>query len=147
MKKLTAKQQRFCTEYLIDCNATQAAIRSGYSEKTAGRIGSRLLKDNNVKIFIESKLEEIQGERVADAKEVMEYLTNVLRGTTKAEIVVVEGEGEGRSAAKKIRKAPDEKEKLKAAELLGKRYNIFKENLKVSGAVPIVITGDDKLDE
>ncbi len=147
MKKLTSKQQRFCTEYLIDCNATRAAIRSGYSEKTAGKIGSRLLKNLEIKSYIDEKLEEIQCERVADAKEVMEYLTNVLRGTAEAEIVVIEGEGEGRSSAKRISKAPDEREKLKAAELLGKRYNIFKENLKVSGSIPVVISGDDKLHE
>ena len=42
---MTAKQKRFCNEYLIDCNATQAAIRAGYSAKTAYSVGQRLLKN------------------------------------------------------------------------------------------------------
>ncbi len=143
MEKMSAKQKKFCTEYLVDCNARQASIRAGYN----GNRGYTLLSKPHIKKYIDEKLEEIRCDKIADAKEVMEYLTNVLRGAAEAEIVVIEGEGEGRSTAKRFSKAPDEKEKLKAAELLGKRYNIFKENLKVTGSVPVVITGDDRLDE
>ncbi len=129
-------------EYLLDCNATQAAIRSGYSEKTARQIGQRMLSNVDIKNYIDEQLDRIHNEKVADAKEVMIYLTSVLRGESTAEIVVVEGEGEGCSSARKIMKAPDEKEKLRAAELLGKRYGLFKENLKIEGVVPVVINDD-----
>lgn len=59
MAKLTAKQQRFCDEYLIDLNATQAAIRAGYSKKTANEQGARLL----VNVSIQKKISELQKER------------------------------------------------------------------------------------
>ena len=59
MAKLTAKQQRFCDEYLIDLNATQAAIRAGYSKKTANEQGARLL----VNVSIQKKIFELQKER------------------------------------------------------------------------------------
>ncbi|MFV0518831.1 MAG: terminase small subunit [Lachnospirales bacterium] len=139
---ISKKQKRFADEYLIDCNATQAAIRVGYSEKTAYSQGQRLLKKVEIKSYIEGELEKIHSEKVADTKEVMEYLTSVLRGESLAEIVVVEGEGEGCSSARNIKKGPDEKEKLKAAELLGKRFGIFSDKVKVEGAVPVVITDD-----
>lgn len=54
-KKLTAKQQRFCDEYLIDLNATQAAIRAGYSEKTATEQGARLLTNVKVQKYIQKR--------------------------------------------------------------------------------------------
>lgn len=59
MSKLTDKQERFCQEYLVDLNATQAAIRAGYSEKTASAQGTRLL--GNVKV--QSKIQELKQER------------------------------------------------------------------------------------
>ncbi len=101
-----------------------------------------MLKNVEVKAYIDEQLEKMQSEKVADAQEVIEYLTSVLRGNSESEIVVVEGEGDGCSSARHIKKAPDEKEKLKAAELLGKRYGIFKESLKVDGVIPVVITDD-----
>lgn len=61
MAKLTAKQQRFCDEYLIDLNATQAAIRAGYSEKNADKIGSELLGKTRVAEYIqERKLDRVK---------------------------------------------------------------------------------------
>lgn len=80
----------------------------------------------DLKSYIDEKLEEISSEKVADAKEVMEYLTSVLRGETESEIVVIEGTGEGCSDARRMTKKPAEQERLKAAELLGKRYGLFK---------------------
>ena len=145
--KLTAKQQRFCDEYLIDLNATQAAIRSGYSEKTAYSQGQRMLKNVEVKAYLDSELERIRSEKIADATEVMEYLTKVLRGESQSEIVVVENIGDFTSEARRIQKAPDEKERLKAAELLGKRYNLFSDKMKVDVAMPVVIGGDDGLED
>ena len=140
---MTNKQIKFAHEYLIDTNATQAAIRAGYSEKTAYSQGQRMLKNVEVQNYIKTKAEEMHQDKIADAAEVMMYLTSVLRGESSSEIVVVEGCGDGYSEARHIDKAPDEKEKLKAAELLGKRYGIFtdKVNLEVE---PVVIVNDIK---
>lgn len=143
MAKLTAKQQRFVDEYLIDLNATQAAIRAGYSIKTAEVIGCENLRKPNIKSRIEEQLEKINSEKIADAREVMEYLTSVLRGESASEIVVIEGEGDGCSSARRMSKAPDERERLKAAELIGKRFNLFTDKVELSGEVN---TNTDKLD-
>ena len=128
MAKLTAKQQKFCDEYLIDCNAARAykaAYPSIKSDETARANGSRLLTNANVKKYSDEQLEKIHTEKTADAAEVMEYLTSVMRGESSSEVVVVEGIGEGCSRAKTMDKAPDERERLKAAELIGKRYRLF----------------------
>lgn len=55
MAKMTAKQQRFCDEYLIDLNATQAAIRAGYSEKYAHTNAAKLLQITTIKEKIQQK--------------------------------------------------------------------------------------------
>ena len=147
MAKLTRKQQRFADEYLVDANATQAAIRAGYSEKTARSQGQRLLNNVNIKTYIDEQLEKIHNEKIADAQEVMMYLTSVLRGESQSEIVVVEGTGDGYSDARRMMKLPDERERLKAAELIGKRYGMFTDKVNVEGAVPVVIVDDLEDDE
>lgn len=145
--KLTAKQRRFCEEYIIDCNATQAAIRAGYKEKYAHTNANKLLQNTTLKQYIDELLEKIRNNNIADATEVMEYLTSVVRGKSSSEIVVVEGVGEGCSIARNMQKAPDEKERLKAAELLGKRYGLFTDKLEVDGVAKVVINGEGDLDE
>lgn len=138
MAKMTAKQQRFCDEYLIDLNATQAAIRAGYSPKTAGVIGTENLKKTIIKNYIEKRMAEKEKELIADQDEVLKYLTSVMRGQSQAEVVVVEGTGDGCSEARAVTKAPDEKERLKAAELLGKRYGLYTDNVTVAEAPKII---------
>lgn len=141
-KKLTAKQRRFCDEYLIDLNATQAAIRAGYSEKTAKQIGQQNLTKVDIKKYIEKRMAEKEAELIADQDEVLKYLTAVLRGKTQAEVVVVEGIGDGCSEARTMKKAPDEKERLKAAELLGKRYGLYTERIEQEIDAELSITVD-----
>ena len=138
-RNLTDKQRRFCDEYLIDCNATQAAIRAGYSKRRAMQTGNELIHKPNIKAYIDAKLEEISSQKTADTKEILEYLTSVMRGRSKSEVVVVEGEGEGYSSARKVEKAPDEKEKLRAAELLGKYYGLYKEKVEHKASRVILV--------
>ena len=145
-KKLTARQQRFCDEYLIDLNATQAAIRAGYSKKTANEQGSRLLTNVSVKEYIDERMAEKEKALIADQDEVLKYLTAVLRGESESEEIVVESTGDFKSEARTMKKAPSEKDKLKAAELLGKRYSLFKDNMKLD-VTPVVIGGDDGLED
>ncbi|MBS4869323.1 MAG: terminase small subunit [Eubacterium sp.] len=140
--KLTAKQKRFCEEYIVDCNATQAAIRAGYKEKYAHTNANKLLQKTTLKNYINEMLENVKSNNIADATEVMEYLTSVVRGKSMSEIVVIEGVGEGCSIARTMQKQPDEKERLKAAELLGKRYSLFKDNVNVDGVSQVVIIND-----
>ena len=144
--KLTARQQRFCDEYLIDLNAKQAAIRAGYSEKTATEQGSRLLTKVHVKSYIDKRMAEKEKALIADQDEVLKYLTAVLRGESQSEEIVVESVGDFMSEARTMKKAPSEKDKLKAAELLGKRYSLFKDNVKLD-VTPVVIGGDDGLED
>ena len=133
--KLSLKQKAFADYYIELGNATQAAIRAGYSKRTAGVIGDENLKKPNIKDYMDERLKQIEDERIADASEVLKYLTSVLRGESQSEIVVVEGDGMGESTARRMKKAPDEKEKLKAAELLGKRYTLFADKVDVTGKI------------
>lgn len=145
--KMTNKQKRFCDEYLIDLNATQSAIRAGYSPKTARFIGQENLTKPNIKAYIEERIAEKEKELIASQDEVLRYLTSVMRGQSESEIVVVEGCGDGVSQAVKVKKAPDERERLKAGELLAKRYGILSDKVNIEGAIPVVISGSDDLED
>lgn len=140
---MNAKQKRFCDEYLVDCNATQAAIRAGYSSKTAYAAGSNNLKKPKLREYIDQQLELLHNANIADSKEVLEYLTSVMRGKHKEQILQLVGDGVQKIASIDV----SAKERLKAAELIGKRYGLFKENIDVAGAVPVVISGDECLED
>lgn len=147
MEKMTAKQKRFCDEYLIDLNATRAAIRAGYSEKNARNIGCENLAKPNIKAYIDERMAEKESELIADQDEVLKYLTSVLRGESQSDIVVVEGVGDGCSVARAMGKAPDEKERLKAAELLGKRYGLYTDKVEQQVDMELSINIDYGEDE
>jgi phage terminase small subunit len=146
MAKMTERQKRFCDEYLISLNATQAAIKAGYSKKYANTNANKLLQNTTISEFIAERMAEKEKDLIADQDEVLKYLTSVLRGETESEIVVVEGTGMGESSARKVQKAPDEKERLKAAELLGKRYGIFKDKVQNEIVLP-VFGGEERLED
>lgn len=137
-KKLTAKQQRFCDEYLIDLNATQAAIRAGYSKKTAYSIGVENLKKPELKKYIEDRMAEKDKELIATGDEVLKYLTSVMRGKSTSSVLARDEMG----ADRVIEKPPDEKERTKAAELLGKAHMLFTDKVDMGGAVSVVIVDD-----
>ena len=139
---VTGKQARFADEYLVDQNATQAAIRAGYSKNTAYSQGGRLLKNVEIRAYIDKQLASIHNDNIADAEEVMRYLTSVVRGESESEVVVIEATGDGLSEARNIKKKPDEKDQLKAAELLGKRYGLFSDKVNISGSVPVTFADD-----
>lgn len=140
---MTAKQKRFCQEYLIDLNATQAAIRAGYSEKTAKDIGCENLAKPNIKKYIDEQLKQIKTEKIADAQEVLEYLTSVMRGEQKEQVALLTGEG----VQKLVQKDISAKDRLKAAELIGKRYGLFTEKLELQGETTIQIVDDIPMQE
>lgn len=138
---MTDKQKRFCDEYLIDCNATQAAIRAGYSPKTAYSIGEENLKKPELKTYIDERLEQLRSEKIADAQEVLEYLTSVMRGEHTEQVLRLDGDGV--QVVDSVQTPT--RDKLKAAELIGKRYGMFKDAVDLGGAVPVVISGGDDL--
>ncbi len=134
MAKLTAKQQRFCDEYLIDLNATQAAIRAGYSEKTARAIGNENLTKPDIKEYIDARMEQKDKELIADQNEILEYLTAVMRGTETDEQYIVGQEGG-------VEKIPVRKQvnQLKAAEMLAKRYGLLVDKMEVDADMEMTI--------
>lgn len=123
---LTDKQKRFCDEYLCDMNATQAAIRAGYSKRTAYRTGADNLKKPQIRAYIDKRMAEKDGELIATQNEVLQYLTSVMRGKSVAVEVVVDGEG-----AKLIEKEPSEMERIKAADQLAKCHGLYRDKDKM----------------
>ena len=138
MIAVNRKQRKFADEYLIDCNATQAAIRAGYSPKTANEQGNRLLANVSVSTYIEQQLELLHSKKTADAQEVLEYLTSVMRGEHTEQALRLVGEGVQEIDTLEV----SAKDRIKAAELIGKRYGLFKDGINVSGSVPVVIADD-----
>lgn len=124
---MSEKQKAFCDYYIETANATEAARRAGYSEKTAKSIGCENLTKPNLKEYIELRLKELEDGRVADATEVLQYLTRVMRGEEKDAFDM----------------DPSLQDRTKAAELLGKRYRLFidKQETNVS-TEPITIIND-----
>ena len=136
VRPVTEKQKKFADEYIIDSNATRAYLAAYPAVKNsavARAAGARLLAKVSVRAYIDERLEELHNERTATAQEVLEYLTSVLRGESKSEVVVVEGAGDGYSEARTMLKNPDEKDRLKAAELLGKRFGLYTDKMQISG--------------
>lgn len=139
--KLTEKQQRFADEYLIDLNATQAAIRAGYSKKTARQMANENLSKPNIKKYIDESMAEMKKKLVADQEEIMMYLSALVRGEHTEQ--TLRGVGEGAQVIDDIDVSA--KDRIKAAELLGKRYAMWtdKQQMDVSGVVQFVDDIDD----
>lgn len=138
---MTEKQKLFCDEYLKDTNATRAYLTvyaNCKSATSAAPLASKLLKKEEIQKYISKKMEEIHNENTADIQEVMEYLTSVLRGKSASAVLMMSGNG----MQKVTEKPPDEKERLKAAELLGKRFGMFKDNVDITSNGKTLIVDD-----
>lgn len=137
---MTDKQRKFADEYLIDCNATRA-YKAAYprikSDGAARACASKLLTNPNIKSYIEQKMQELSSAKVATAEEVIQYLTSVMRGEHTEQTLRLIGDGVQDISNIDV----SAKERLKAAELLGKRYGLFtdKVNLEVE---PVMIVND-----
>lgn len=155
---MTAKQRRFCDEYLIDLNATQAAIRAGYSEKNARNIASENMTKPNIREYIDQRMAEKEAELIADQDEVLKYLTATMRREKKESVVVTISEERSMYAPDDngtMRKQTIKKETPriveiparlsdanKAAELLGKRYSLFTDRVETDVDMDLNITID-----
>lgn len=139
---LNHKQKQFYKEWLIDANATQAAIRAGCSKKTAYSQGQRLLKNVEGQEYLAELMAKKESELIASQDEVLKYLTSVMRGKSQSTEIVVEGIGDGCSEARTVLKEPSEKERLKAAELLGRRYGLYTDKIETDVDMELNITVD-----
>ena len=145
--KLTEKQKRFADYYIETGNATESARRAGYKGKNLNNVASENLAKVGVKSYIDEKLKVLENERTASAKEVLEFLTKSMRGELDEEVVVVEGTGDGTSEARTVKKQIGLRDRIKSAELLGKRYRLFTDKVEVDGVVPVMIVGESELEE
>ncbi|WP_288531550.1 terminase small subunit [uncultured Secundilactobacillus sp.] len=139
MQKLTVKQQKFADEYIISGNATQAAIAAGYSQKTAGSVGNENLKKPAISSYIKQRTKAISNSKIANQQEILQYLTSVLRGEETESVATAKGIFSGVDVGAKDR--------LKAAELLGKHTAMWTENRNVNATVGPVKIIDDVPDE
>lgn len=157
---LNDRQKIFADEYIVLGNAYQAALNAGYkksSAKDASKwINPEILKNPNeqerkkykpeIRAYIDARMAEKEKELIADQDEVLKYLTEVIRGKSKSTEIVVEGTGDGCSEARTIQKEPSEKDRLKAAELLGKRYGLYTDKIETDVDMELNINidyGDD----
>ena len=157
-KKLTSKQQKFVNEYIISGNATQAAIKAGYSKRTARKIGQENLTKPDIKAALNDKMFEIESQKIGDAKEVLEFYFRVLRGEETEEVPMSTAD-----SVVTVTKTPSIKDKVSVAREIMKRFPLYdpmeKQKLKkltadarISEARANVMErlgseGDDKLDE
>jgi phage terminase small subunit len=116
--KLKPKELIFAEEWLKTTNATQSAIKAGYSARTAYSAGNRLLKKVDVKQYIDERLAEMKESSIADTNEVMQFLSSTMRGDIPDQFGL----------------DPALNDRIKAAELLGKRYKMFTDKQEISGA-------------
>ena len=138
---MTEKQKKFAGEYLIDLNATRAykaAYPNVKKDEAASVNGSKLLRNTKVKSYIDEQLASLHDKRIAKAEDVMIYLSDVMRGESKSSVLAMCGDG----CQEVIEKPPDERERLKAAELLGRRYGMFTEKLELKQTGKVVIVDD-----
>lgn len=143
---MTPRQEKFCVEYLIDLNATQAAIRAGYSKRTAEALASRLLRNVNIRGRIKELQDKVFEDGMMSAAEALWRLSKAGRGELKEEVVVTEGVGDGFSEAKIIKKQISARDQIKALELMGKRHDLFSSDTKIE-MVPVIITGERDIHE
>lgn len=118
-RKLTPKQQKFADYYIETGNATEAAIKAGYSKKTAKQIGQENLTKPYLKEYIDERMKELADKRIMGMQEALELLTSIARGEMTEEVIVTFMDG-----YEKVEKTPDIKERLKAIEQILKRFVI-----------------------
>lgn len=161
MAKLTEKQKRFVEEYLIDLNATQAAIRAGYSPDSAKEIGSENLTKPNIRTYIDSEIANRSKRTGVNQDRVIRELARIAFVNAKDVINIEEAtlkkdateDDTATIASVKVKTIPTKEgegvereiklaDKLKALELLGKHLGMFKDKVELSGPMKVQIVDD-----
>lgn len=140
--KLTPKQKAFADFYIELGNATEAAQKAGYKGNNLNRIASENLSKLDIKQYIDERMKEIENDRIAKAEEVLAFLSSSLRGDVLEEVVATESDGAGGIKPVILKKQLSAKDRIKAAELLGKRYALFTEKVDLEGNVGVTIIDD-----
>ena len=140
-------QKRFIDAYIKTGNASEAVRLAGYSKKNADVDGAKLLVNPSISREVQKRLKELASERTADVKETLEYLTAVMRGEKKEIVVVTVGTGKGYSKSEKVEVPISTRDRLKAAEHLLKVHGAFKNEVQVTSAVPVIISGSDEIED
>lgn len=143
---MTAKQKRFCEEFVKTGNATQSAIKAGYSEKTANEQGARLLAKVSIKSYIQSLQAEIKTENIINAREMQEVLTSIILKQSEEDIIVVEGCGDGISEAVTKKKTASNADRIKAIQLLARMQGALDNTATVNVVLP-VFGGEEDLED
>lgn len=142
MSKLTIKQKRFADEYIISGNATEAykiAYSNVTKETTANANSSRLLRNAKVSAYIEERMEELEDKAIAKQSEILQILTTHARRTSTEYEVTKDGD---------VVETPTTiANSIRAAELLGKRYRMWTDKVELDGALPVIISGEDALED
>lgn len=135
VRKLTPKQQAFADYYIEFGNATEAALKAGYSKNYANAQSYKLLENVGVKTYIENRMEELKTERVADQQEIAEFLTAVIRGEVVEPVAILNGDG----YQKVVNLPPSVQTRRAAAVDLGKRYAMWTEKQQVENVTPTFV--------
>ena len=142
--KLTIKQKAFANYYIELGNATEAYIKAGYkaSKREIAEVeGCKLLRNPKVEAYLEEREKQIENDRIAKAEEVLAFLSASLRGEVLEEVVSTESI-DGMVKPVILKKQLSAKDRIKAAELLGKRYALFTEKVDLEGNVGVTIIDD-----
>lgn len=134
MPKLTEKQKRFADYYIETGNITESAVRAGYSKNYANAQGYKMLENVGIKQYIDERLKEMDEKRIMKAEEVMQLLTAIARNEVTEDVVVF---NEGMTAIEQ--KGMSAKDRLKALELIGKRYAMWTEKQQVENITPVFL--------
>ncbi|BAN07792.1 Terminase Small Subunit [Levilactobacillus brevis KB290] len=133
MQKLTVKQQKFADEYIISGNATQAALKAGYAERSARSVGNENLTKPDIKAYIDAQLKKLHDEKVDSQEQIMEFLSSVRRGEVTESVATAKGVYDNVPVAARDR--------IKAAELIGKRYAMWTDKQDLTATInPVQIT-------
>ena len=146
ISKLTLKQQRFADEYIISGNATESYLKAGYanqSRKSAEANARKLLANYSVKNYIDERLKKIESAKTASQQEVIEYLSSVMRGEQTEQTLIGLGMGE----QKIIDIHVSAKDRIKAAELLGKRYRLWTDKQELDVTATVIFEGDEDVSD
>ena len=144
MSKLNDKQKAFADYYIESLNATES-YKKVYecSYNTARTNGARLLTNANIKKYIDEVMSAKDESRIASQDEILQILTDIARGVTEEEVVQFSQLGEELRTTRK----PTIKDRMKASELLGKRYRMWIDKVEANVNQQVIFEGESELED
>ena len=142
-KQISEQQKAFADYYIESLNAYESAKRAGYSEAYAKSQSYKLLENVGIKNYIDERMASKDDYRIASQDEILQILTDIARGITEEEIVQFSQLGEELRTTRK----PTIKDRMKASELLGKRYRMWTDKIEGNIQQQVIFEGEDELEE